>query len=310
MSLKSSRFLIFALGLLSVGTPLKVFAGEPLFGYSYTTDLLPEGKWEFEQWLTDREGQDQGTFHHLDMRTEVEYGVTDNFQVALYFNYMYAEEDGNSVRGKTEGMEIPASHDPNTPYKEYRFDGISIEAMYRVYSPYVDPIGLAFYVEPEIGYYSNGLEFRGILQKNYMDDQLVLAANLWIEFEREQGTNLVVPDSDEVPDGDFSNATYAELDLGASYRFAPHWFVGLEFRDHNEFHGFTLKQSEQDHMAFFLGPNVHYAAQNWFMTFAVLRQIGVIAYSDDQKAETSRGLLYGNEHTTWDGIRLIVGVPL
>src|SRR5271168_3762986 len=151
-------------------------AGEPIFGYLYTTDLAPQGKWELEQWFTDREGQANGHFHHLDMSTEVEYGVTDNFQVALYVNYMYADESENSVAGKTEGIEIPYNHDKNTPYQTGRFDGISMEFMYRALSPYIDPIGLAFYVEPELGTWETGVEFRSIVQKNYFDDQLVLVA--------------------------------------------------------------------------------------------------------------------------------------
>lgn len=284
-------------------------AGEPLFGYVYTTDLVPQGHFEFEQWITDREGQAQGHFHHVDFRTEVEYGVTNNFQISAYLNSMYADESGNSVRGRTEGIEIPYNHDSSQPYNSSRFDGISLEAIYRVYSPYVDPIGLAFYVEPEWGPNQSGVEFRGILQKNLFDDQLVLAANLWVEFEREKGTNLVVPGSDDVPDGTFSNATYAEIDLGASYRFMSNWSAGLEFRNHNEYAGYTLSQSNQDHSAFFVGPNIHYGAEKWFFTFSVLRQVGVIAYNDDQRAEMSNGLLYGNEHTTWDGIRLKVGIP-
>ena len=286
------------------------FTGEPLFGYIYTTDTLPEGHFEFEQWLTDKEGQAHGHFHHFDMRSEVEYGVTDKLQVSLYVNYMYADVSGNSVQGKTEGMEIPYDHDSSKPYEAWRFDGISLESVYRVMSPYTDPFGLAFYVEPEFGTRESGVEFRAIAQKNYLDDQLVLAANLWVEFDREQSSNLVDPGSTDLPDGSWSNATYAELDLGASYRFASNWSAGLEFRNHNEYGGWTLAQSAQDHSAFFLGPNVHYASEKWFATLAVLRQLGAIAYSDDQKAQVHNNLLYGDEHTTWDGIRLIVGFPL
>jgi len=284
-------------------------ADEPLFGYVYTTDLQPRGKWEFEQWITDREGQAFGHFHHLDMSSEVEYGVTDNFQVAGYLNYMYANESGNSVRGLTEGIEIPYDHDPNQPYSQARFDGISIELMYRVLSPYIDPIGLSFYLEPELGFYESGVEFRTIFQKNFFEDQLVLAANIWTEWEYEKSSNLVTPGSDDVPDGNFSGNTYAEVDLGASYRFTSNWSVGLEFRNHNEYRGLSLSHALQDHTAFFLGPNIHYAAQHWFFTVTVLRQLAAIAYTDDQKAEMYHGLLYGDEHTTWDGIRLKVGFP-
>ena len=286
------------------------FAGEPLFGYVYTTDTVPKGAFEIEQWLTDREGQAQGTFHHLDMRTEVEYGVSDRFQLAGYLNYMYADESANSVQGKTEGIEIPATHNSAEPYRQGRLEGVSIEAIYRVLSPYLDPVGLALYVEPEIGAYAKGIELRGILQTNYFDDRLVLAANAWVEFEREAGSNLVVPGSGDVPDGSSRDATYAEIDMGASYRFMSNWSAGVEFRNHNEYAGFTLGQSAQDHSAFFFGPNVHYGGQSWFFTLSLLRQLGALTYNDDQRSQTANGLLYGDEHSTWDGIRLKVGFPL
>jgi hypothetical protein len=301
-------FFIFTF-LTLLNFSLIVSAGEPLFGYVYTTDLQPKEKWEIEQWITDREGQAHGTFHHFDMRTEVEYGVTDNFQMSVYANYMYAIESGNSVRGLTEGIEIPSDHDPTQPYNQFRFDGFSIEGIYRVLSPYLDPVGLSFYLEPEFGPFSNGVELRAIVQKNFLDDQLVLAGNAWVEFEKEVGSNLVVPGSNDIPDGSVNNASYAEIDLGASYRFISNWSAGLEFRNHNEYSGFTLSQSAQNHAAFFFGPNVHYGAQHWFFTLSVLRQIGVMTYTNDQQAEMYNGLLYGDEHTTWDGIRLKLGFP-
>ena len=287
-----------------------VEAGEPLFGYLYTTDLLPKNKFEIEQWITDREGQAQGQFHHFDMSSEIEYGVTENFQISLYLNYMYANESGNSVQGKTEGLEIPYNFDSSQHYSKFRFDGISLEGIYRILSPYVNPVGLGFSIEPELGNYAKGLELRAILQKNFLDDQLIFGANLWVEYSREDTSNIVAPGSTELPDGVPSNATFAELDLGASYRVAPSWSVGLEFRNHNEFKGLSLNRSDQDHTAFFLGPNLHYATEHWFFTLSILRQLGAFAYTEDQRAQVAYGRLYGDEHTTWDGIRLKIGFPL
>ena len=296
---------IFAGGLIAAGPAA---ADEPLFGYVYTTDLLPKGKWEVEQWITDREGQAYGRFHHIDFRTEAEYGLQDNFQVSAYLNYSYADAAFNSVRHLTEGIEIPYDHNPNTPFSRARFDGVSLEAIYRVMSPYIDPFGLAFYIEPEIGSRESGVEFRTIVQKNFLEDRLVFAGNFWVEFERESGSNLVPPGSTVVPSGGKDSATYAEFDLGVSYRFISNWSVGLEFRNHNEFDGWTLNPAHQDHAAFFLGPDIHWAGQRWFATLALLHQLPVAdTYTSEQTAELHNGYLYGDEHTTWDGIRLKVG---
>lgn len=282
-----------AITLASAGPAV---AGEALFGYVYTTDVMPKGKYEVEQWITDREGQAHGRFHDVQMRTEVEYGVTDNFQLAGYVNYSDLNASRNSVAGLTEGLDIPADHDPTKPYHKFRYDGISAEAVWRVLSPYKDPIGLAFYVEPEVGPRENALEVKVLAQKNYLDDRLVLAANLWTEIEKEK-----------VEGEGWEKASVWELDLGASYRFRPNWSAGLEFRNHNEFTGWTLDHSNQEHTAFFFGPNIHYAGERWFFTATALYQLHAKAYSDDQRAEIAHGRVYGDEHTTWDGLRLKIG---
>ena len=287
-----------------------VAADEPLFGYAYTADLLPKGKWELEQWITDREGQAFGHYHNFKFRTEVEYGLTDNFQLSGYVNYSYLNAKNNSVAHLTEGLDIPFKHDPTKQYSAMRFDGVSFEAIYRFLSPYKDPIGLAFYVEPEIGPREMALEFRLILQKNFFDDRLVVAANAWIEFEHEQGSNLVTPGSGDVPDGAIEKATMAEIDLGVSYRFLPRWWGGIEFRNHNEFDGFSLAYRNMEHTAFFLGPTIHYGSEHWWITISALRQVGAIGVSSENKAQMRGHRIFGDEHTSWDGIRVRVGYNL
>lgn len=283
-------------------------ADEPLFGYVYTSDTLPKGKFEVEQWITDREAQAHGHYHDFEMSTEAEYGLLNNLQAAFYWNYTYINADGNSVRGLTEGNDIKPSHDPTHSYTDIHNDGFSAEFLYRVLSPYTSPVGLAFYVEPEWGPKEYGVELRGIIQKNFLDDRLVLAANGWVEFEREAGSNLGSPGEEEyAPDGSKVTSTYAETDLGVSYRFRPNWSVGLEFRNHNEFRGISVSHGTQDHTAFFLGPNIHYGGRRWFFTLSALRQLGAVPYTEDQREQIYQGKLFGDEHTVWDGLRLRFG---
>ena len=295
-----------ASGLLLCGSAAR--ADEPLFGSLYTTDTLPKGKSEVEQWITDREGQAHGYYHDFEMQTEAEYGALNNLQVSLYTNYSYLIAHDNSVRGLTEGIDIKPSHDPTHAYSNIHSDGFSAEFLYRVLSPYTHPVGLAVYIEPEWGPKEYGVELRGIAQKNFMDDRLVLAANAWVEFEREAGSNLGSPGEEEyAPDGAKVTSTYAEVDVGASYRFRRNWTVGLEFRNHNEYGDISLSRAKQDHTAFFLGPNFHYGGEKWYFTLSVLRQLAAIGYTEDQDEQIYHGRLYGDEHTTWDGIRLRVG---
>ena len=297
-----------AAGVLALlGWACAATASEPMFGYVYTTDTLPKGKFEVEQWVTDREGQAHGNYHGVEMRTELEYGLTDSLQVALYQNYSYVGAHNNSVDHLTEGLDISPDHDPHRALSDFHNDGVSAELLWRVMSPYTRPIGLAFYIEPQLGPRENGLELRAIVQKNLLDDRLILAGNAWVEFDKEQGTNLGAIASSGPPSFEKTKATYLEFDAGASYRFRPHWSVGVEFRNHNEYANWSLAGSDQQHTAFFLGPNIHYGGERWFFTLSALRQLGAVGYTDDQKAQIYHGLLYGNEHTTWDGLRLKVG---
>src|SRR5262252_10920594 len=55
-------------------------ADEAIFAWTYTTDLLPKGRWEFEQWMTARWEKEHGTYDVFDFREELEFGVTDNFR--------------------------------------------------------------------------------------------------------------------------------------------------------------------------------------------------------------------------------------
>src|SRR6267154_1586893 len=83
----TSRILMAA---LTAGLYLsRAKADENLFGYSYTSDVLPKDKWEAEQWITSRSGKESGTFAAADFRTEIEHGFTDRLQGSLYLNYNY-----------------------------------------------------------------------------------------------------------------------------------------------------------------------------------------------------------------------------
>src|SRR5262249_8384114 len=174
-------------------------ADEAIFAWTYTTDLLPKGRWEVEQWMTARWEKEHGTYNVFDFREELEYGLTDNLQVALYLNHHYvnASDDvpvADPVHPKrclpgvfeTGGEDVHAGHDPATPFDSCHFDSASLEAIYRILSPYKDPIGLALYFEPAVGDQETELEWKILLQKNWFEDRLVWALNL--NYERANGS--------------------------------------------------------------------------------------------------------------------------
>ncbi len=253
------------------------WADEPLFGYVYTTDLLPKGQKEVEQWTTFREGRAEGDFSVYQGRTEVSYGLTDNLQVSGYLNYAHADVFANTPGGETAPPEIFADYDvdPARRFSRWRSEGVSVEAIYRFLSPYTSPIGAAVYLEPTIGPNTRELETRLILQKNFHDDRLVIAFNTTIaqELRRVPGDPAAPPGSgDDVRHWD--QETDVNFGLGGSYRFRPNWYLGLEFLNEREWAGFNpFDGASRTNVAYYLGPNVHFGGRHVFATLTVLAQL-------------------------------------
>jgi hypothetical protein len=248
-----------ALLLLGLLIPLAK-ADEALFGYIYTTDSIPAGHWEYEQIHTVRHGKARGVYGAVDLRNEIEYGVTDRFSAAVYLNSSFLRT-AHAYDAEDPSIDLADRSD-------FGINGVSFEFKYRLLSPYLDPVGLSLYAEPEMGIrdaktgenvIERAIEFRVILQKNFLDDTLVVASNLMLEpeWERAGEENL--------------RELFAELTLGASYRFLPKWWVGVELRNHREFPDMDF--GKQEHSAFFLGPSVHYGVEKWWATVTVLPQV-------------------------------------
>ena len=106
---------IFTIGLLSA--IVNVYAGEGTFGWIYTLDLQPKGTLEFEQRLQRNRQQATGTYDVTLSRTELEYGLTHDIQIAGYVNAYAAniiQNYTNCDSGSTctAGFPVPASYDP------------------------------------------------------------------------------------------------------------------------------------------------------------------------------------------------------
>lgn len=229
-------------------------AGEGSFGWVYTLDLQPKGTLEFEQRLQFNQGQARGTYGLWQARTELEYGVSEDFQIAGYLNTSHVSAHQNYSDGSTAGWLVPTSAG-TSPYSRSRIDGVSLEGIWRFSNPVIDPIGVGLYLEATTGPVKDELESRLLLQSNFLDDRLVLAANLQLSVEK---VKFNAPD--------FGKESMADLLLGVSYRVANNWTAGLEYRFHNDFDGYTFNQQTQ--RAHFIGPNLHYATKDWWMTAA------------------------------------------
>lgn len=274
-------------------------ASEGMFGYLYTAETTPADRWEYEQMQTWRSGKAKGDYNAVDVRFEMEYGITDKLQGSMYLNTSY---------NKMHNVYNPDNTAQNLADKdEFSVNGISFEFLYRILSPYKDDLGVALYLEPELAVrdkesgddtIERALEARLILQKNFLGDTLITAFNLMLEPEWERINNGT------------QKELWAELALGANYRVKDRWFVGLELRNHMEFPDFNL--GNQEHSAYFMGPTVHYANEHYWWTLTALpqvagwpRNLGV----DSGGQQISDANLHLGQHEKFE-LRFKFGIPL
>jgi len=240
--------------------PLKARADETPFGYVYTTDSLPKGHWEYEQWNTVRTGKPKGTYTSLDILNEAEYGFTDTFSGSFYLHSsLLHTHNALNPDDPTETLDNQTNFDLN---------GISVELKKRLLSPYKDPIGLTVYAEPELGVrealtgenvIERAIELKLIMDKHFIDDRLIVASNIVFEPEWER--------NGDVRDKELQN----EYSVGASYLIHPGWFAGVEMLNRRLFGRQSFGRQEAS--AWFLGPSLHFAQKEWWTTLTVLPQI-------------------------------------
>jgi hypothetical protein len=262
-------------------------AGEGAFGWIYTLDLQPKGELEFEQRLQLTKQQAAGSYNAWVSRSELEYGVTNDFQVAGYLNAYYVNANQNYTNQEaceglptcTGGYPVPFTQNPSSPYRKSGVEGGSLEAIYRITNPVTSPVGVGLYLEPTIGRSKNELEARLLLQSNFIDDKLIVAGNVVLANEQLKFT----------PNGNQPESMMDFL-VGASYRFAPKWFGGVEARFHNDYSSYNLQNQTQK--ATFVGPNLHYASKDWWFTAAWRYQLKGGTCMGDGTAECSNARVW------------------
>ena len=248
--------------------------------------MQPAGTKQFQQWVDIQRTQTRGQYTNTLLRSELEFGITPKYQTSIYLNSRFISANRNGMDGTPGGpsADIPDNFDTTMRFKMNRLESVPWENLYQVSNPLVDPIGLALYFEPKWGPRNKELEFKLILQKNFLDDRLIWAVNLVTAFEKNnRGSGI-------------ERATEVDRLTGVSYRFANNWSAGTELRNHREFTGYGYGVA--NHSAWFLGPNVHYATKGWWVTVALRHQLKqAVGFQDEQKEAIYNGRIYGDEHT-------------
>lgn len=285
------RGLSFAVAALFSIVSFAAFAEESMFAFVYTTDLLPQGGKEIEQWVTWRHQKIGGTYNQLEGRTEFEYGLSDRLQVALYLNYNWTQAYHNGPFGATTPPEQFSDFvvGPDDRFNKSRFVGVSGEAIYRVLSPYTDAFGLALYVEPTIGQNFFELESKIILQKNFFDDLLTVAFN----FTYAPEFRNLPTDADPTVSA-WQEETDINFGFAASYRFIENWTAGFEFLNEREFNSFGFYH--ESNSGYYLGPTIHYGGERFFVTATALWQLPwASSHTDTVPGALVKGLVLDND---------------
>jgi hypothetical protein len=240
-------------------------ADEQYFGYTYSAEVLGKGATEMELWATDRRGKEAGHYDAQDYRLEAEHGFTDRLTIAGYANFV-----GHHVRG------VPGL-DPVD--RGFAFKGFSAEFKYNVLSPYKDGFGLTLYAEPGWSRIHSvegekgteyELELKAILQKNFLDDRLIWAANLTFEpeWEKERTIDELTGETER----EWEKELKLELSTGLSYRIASGWFAGVEGRYASVYPDWTDGLHRETYAAF-AGPAIHYGGEKWWATLSYQPQL-------------------------------------
>lgn len=226
-------------------------AGARHFTFLYEAPTSAPGSVEMENWITWTRTTNPERADQVDFRHEFEFGVTDEFQASLYVaDWFYAHDS------QSDG---------------FTYSDSALELIYNLTNPVVDPVGLSIYQEYKGGDRLFEWESKLIAQKNFGRWILDYNATLEAVWEGEGLTER---------EGEFQQA------LGASYELSPRISVGLEF-----LHEFVFPdwRDEGKIRNVFVGPNVAFRHQNWFVTVTALAQATNTPNEADFKVRTIFG---------------------
>lgn len=263
--MKTTRIGLLA-GLMMAGAAVPALAGE--LGYLSGAETLPAGAKEAYLTVTQRQDKGVGSYRATDAEAEYEYGITSRLTGVLALK-------GQSIH--TRGILIDG-YVPGDASYGLRASGIEAKLKYMFLSPALDPVGLAGRVGLEYSWLDphSGQDKRKVsattdllLQKFFLDDQLVTVANLGMESTYARREPI-----DNLPTGfEWSTDPEMEIELkagvGLAYRFAPRWFVGVETFYETEFE----TEVGQERWSWHAGPSLHYADRAWWATLTWMPQL-------------------------------------
>jgi len=213
------------------------------FTFNSDTNPVGKGQGEYEQWVTYRHRTDEdNSYTRLDFRHEFEYGLADNFDIAVYFANWRYEQTNDGTR----------TH----------YDSSSVELVY--YHPIEDIVDLGFYNEITVGDGEVEFEQKILVQKDVGNWTFVY--NLIFETEIE-GT--FKKDADTEVEGVLGHT------FGVSY--VPPQTPGLHFGAEALIESIYEDWNDYEHTVYYGGPKFGYMSGNhWWFTVTPLFQLSSV----------------------------------
>lgn len=255
------RWMVLGCGLAGLAAT-SARADENVFGYVYGVEATSKGETEAELWATDRRGKADGHYDAQDYRLEIEHGLTDRLSVSGYVNLA-----SHHIRG-VDGLD--------DTHRDFAFQGLSSEFKYNAVNLDKKGWGLTLYAEPGWSRIHSvegdkgteyELELKAILQKNFLDERLIWAANLTLESEWEKERKSAPAIGSE-----WATELKVEVSSGVAYRLAPGWYAGVEGRYASVYPHWTGGLRREAY-AVSAGPTLHFESREWWMTLTYLPQL-------------------------------------
>ena len=252
---KQPANLLLAITLLcSLFIAQNAHADERSFTYSNEVTILPLGIVEVEQWVTWKTDKDTDpSFDRFDFRTEIEFALTEDLQLALYLSDWRYENSASK--------------------SEAEWKNVAVELKRNLSDPISDFLGSALYGEVKFGPEKFVLEGKILLQKNF--GKWIAVYNAVAEAEWE-GENFA------------DDKGVFKQTAGLSYQISPKFSAGaellweIEYEDWNTWSDGVL----------YLGPNASFSQEKWWITITPLIQVTDVASEPNFQTRLIIGLFF------------------
>jgi len=281
------------LGIIAL--PAVAQADESLWIYAKGAETLPRGRTEVKASVVSRRGKAESDYVFNDIRFEAERGITN--RLTGYVELVAYNHDYSTTNPDLQPL-FDTQGGAGGRFRKTSVAGVDVGLKYNILSPYKDPIGLAVSVEYDrrFKYRIDGAsidqdEVDLVLhfQKNFLSNQLVFVFTPKIEWENRRSPGII------------EREISLDIAAGVSYRVAPRWNVGAEFRHQSDYLSpydtetqsfdpnlrpskLPFKFGSQYQNGNYVGPVVHYASQKWWATAGALFQVaggGKFAFNRD-----------------------------